>query len=349
MRPRRLWAMPFVPVYATGLALKQAFASKPLALTWPVISVGSLSAGGAGKTPAVIALAELLAANGWSPTVVSRGYGRAVVARNSPAEVMPAYADAADRFGDEPTLIARRTGLPVWVCADRFRAGEAAERVALEHSFNPTTEEATVEAARPPLHILDDGFQHRRLARTLDVVLVTAADLDDMLLPAGNLREPHSALLRADVVVLREEEADALTPRLVGLVHAGMPVWTIRRTLRLPEPLGIFSAGLRPMAFCGLARPDDFTASLAAAGCGLVGTLAFPDHHRYTHADIDQLLGVARTLAPTGFITTEKDAVKLTPELRERIEVVGPLAVVALDAVFTEPASVLQTVQERLA
>ena len=348
MRPRRLWAMPLVPLYAAGLALKQAFASKPRALTWPVISVGSLSAGGAGKTPVVIALAELLAANGWSPAVLSRGYGRAVVARNTVAEVMPAYVDAADRFGDEPTLIARRTGLPVWVCADRCRAGEAAERVALEHSFSPTTEEATVEADRPPLHILDDGFQHRRLARALDVVLVTAADLDDVLLPAGNLREPFSALRRADVVVVREEEAEASMPRLSKLLRPGTPVWIIHRTLRLPQPLGIFSAGLRPMAFCGIARPDDFTASLTAAGCGLVDTLAFADHHRYTHADIDQLVGVARTLGPTGFITTEKDAVKLTPELRERIEMMGPLVVVALDATFIEPAGVLQTVRERL-
>jgi tetraacyldisaccharide 4'-kinase len=349
MRPRRLWAMPLVPLYAGGLALKQAFAPKPRALTWPVISVGSLSAGGAGKTPAVIALAELLAANGWSPTVLSRGYGRAVIARNTPVEVMPAYLDAADRFGDEPTLIARRTGLPVWVCADRLRAGEAAERVALEHSFNPTTEEATVEAAHPPLHILDDGFQHRRLARALDVVLATAADLDDMLLPAGNLREPLSALRRAHVIVLRDEEAVALSPRLRPLLSTGTHIWHIRRTLRLPQPVGIFSAGLRPMAFCGLARPEDFTASLAAAGVGLVGTLAFPDHHRYTHADLDHLLAVSRTLAPSGFITTEKDAVKLTPALRERLESFGPLVVAALDAAFTDPASLLKTMQERLA
>jgi tetraacyldisaccharide 4'-kinase len=341
---RRLWAVPFVPLYAAGLALKQRFARAPRALTWPVLSIGSLSAGGAGKTPAVIALAELLAANGWSPTVLSRGYGRAAVARNTPAEVVPHAPDAADRFGDEPTLIAQRTGLPVWVCADRLLAGRAAEAQMLAHTFSPTTEEATQEAAHPALHLLDDGFQHRRLARTLDIVLVTADDLADTLLPAGNLREPLSALRRADILVLREDEAAALTPRL----PVGKPIWLLRRTLRFPQPLGIFSAGLRPLAFCGIARPEGFTAALTAAGCGLLGTLAFPDHHRYIEADIDQLLANARARNATGFLTTEKDAVKLTPALRQRLEVFGPVVPVALDATFIDADAVLALLKERL-
>jgi tetraacyldisaccharide 4'-kinase len=345
MTPRRLWAYPFVPLYAAGLALKQRIARKPRTLTWPVLSIGSLSAGGAGKTPAVIALAELLAANGYSPTVLSRGYGRAAVARNTPAEVVPHAPDAADRFGDEPTLIAQRTGLPVWVCADRFLAGQAAETQTLAHTFNPTTEEASTESTHPPIHVLDDGFQHRRLDRTLDIVLLTADDLADTLLPAGNLREPLAALRRADILVLREDEAAALTPLLPG----DKPIWQIRRTLRFPKPLGIFTAGLRPMAFCGLARPADFTAALGNAGCGLSGTLAFPDHRSYTQADVDQILHTARTLNATGFITTEKDAVKLTLELRQRLETVGPMMVVALDAAFGDPAAVLSTIKERLA
>jgi len=349
MTARRRWAIPLVPLYAAGLALKQRLAPQPRSLTWPVLSVGSLSAGGAGKTPAVIALAELLADSGWSPTILSRGYGRASATSNTPAEVTPDDADAADRFGDEPTLIADRTGLPVWVCADRFAAGQAAEAQALAHTFSPTTEEASAEAAHPPLHLLDDGFQHRRLARTLDIVLLTAEDLDDTLLPAGNLREPLTALRRAHIIVVREDEAHVLTPRLEALNATGTLVWHIRRTLRFPQPLGIFSAGLRPMAFCGLARPTDFTASLAAAGCGVTGTLAFPDHHRYTDADIDHLLATARSLEATGFITTEKDAVKLTPALRTRIESRGQLMVVALDAAFTDPEAVVQTLRELLA
>jgi tetraacyldisaccharide 4'-kinase len=341
---RRLWAYPFVPIYAAGLALKQRLAREPRSLTWPVISIGSLSAGGAGKTPAVIALAELLAANGYSPTVLSRGYGRAATARNTPDEVVPHAPAAADRFGDEPTLIAQRTGLPVWVCADRFLAGHSAEQQALAHTFAPTTEQASTEAAHPPLHILDDGFQHRRLARTLDIVLLTADDLADTLLPAGNLREPLRAMGRAGVLILREDEAAALIPHL----PPSKPIWTIRRTLRFPQPLGIFTAGLRPMAFCGLARPEGFSAALAEAGCGLSGTLAFADHRRYTHADIDQLLTTARQHQATGFITTEKDAVKLTPALRAQLEEHGPLMVAALDATFTDPAAVLATIRSAI-
>jgi len=342
---RRLWAYPFVPIYAAGLALKQTLARKPRALTWPVISIGSLSAGGAGKTPAVIALAELLAANGYSPTVLSRGYGRAATARNTPDEVVPHAPAAADRFGDEPTLIAQRTGLPVWVCADRWAAGHAAEQQALAHTFNPTTEQASTESTHPPLHILDDGFQHRRLARTLDIVLLTANDLADTLLPAGNLREPLTALPRADIVILREDEAAALTPHL----PANKPIWIIRRTLRFPGPMKIFAAGVRPMAFCGLARPEGFIASLREAGCGVAAGLSFPDHHRYTPADIEKLKRTARQHQATGFITTEKDAVKLTPALRARIEDLGQLMVVALDATFTDPEAVVQTLRELLA
>jgi tetraacyldisaccharide 4'-kinase len=346
---RRRWAYPLVPLYAVGLALANTLRPRPKSLTWPVLSLGSLSAGGAGKTPATIALAELLAANGWSPTILSRGYGRAAANPNTPAEVNPFAPNAAQTFGDEPTLLARRTGLPVWVCADRLTAGQAAEAQYSQQTFAPTTEQASTDAAHPPVFLLDDGFQHRRLARTLDILLLTAADLDDTLLPAGNLREPLRALRRADVLLLREDEAHAVTRRLNPPLPLDLPVWLLRRTLRFPEPLKIFGAGVRPMAFCGLARPEGFPAMLAAAGCGVVDTLAFPDHHPYTEADIDHIAATAKQLNATGFITTEKDAVKLTPNLRQRLEQHGPLMVVALEATFASPDNVLATMKERLA
>ena len=120
------------------------------------------------------------------------GVGRGV------ERVDPAVADAAARFGDEPVVIAQRTGVPVWVGAERFAAGTLAE----------------AEGGERGVHLLDDGFQHRGLARVMDVVLVTEEDLDDALLPAGNLREPLSALTRADVVVVREEERERVEPRI---------------------------------------------------------------------------------------------------------------------------------------
>ena len=142
--------------------------------------MGNLSVGGAGKTPFFILLGQLLQARGIVFDVLSRGYGRAsrgvafVDPNGSPCD-----------FGDEPLLIARHLNVPVVVGEDRYAAGVAAEQ-----KFGPQ------------VHLLDDGFQHRALARDFDIVLVTGDDLHDKLLPAGRLREPLAALRRADAVVL---------------------------------------------------------------------------------------------------------------------------------------------------
>ena len=131
---KRPWAWPLVPLYAAGLAVKDGLRAclgpqalgvlRTRRLQWPVVSVGSLSAGGAGKTPVVIALAELLRECGWSVDVLSRGYGRE---GREVERVDPDADQAARRFGDEPVLLARRMGVAVWVGADRFRAGTTAE------------------------------------------------------------------------------------------------------------------------------------------------------------------------------------------------------------------------------
>ena len=147
-------------------------------LNRPVVSVGNLSAGGAGKTPFVIALGELLQARGVPFDVLSRGYGR----KTRGALIVDPDGSPAD-FGDEPLLIARRLRVPVIVGESRYEAGKLAE-----------------EKFETQLHILDDGFQHRSVARDFDIVLMTAHDFEDRLIPAGRLREPLSALARADAV-----------------------------------------------------------------------------------------------------------------------------------------------------
>ena len=281
----RPWALPLVPLYRAGLAVKNGLRDagvlRQRRLTWPVVSVGSLSAGGAGKTPVVMMLAELLRER--HVDVLSRGYGRSSTAVE---QVAPA-GDAA-RFGDEPMEMAR-AGLEGWVSADRYAAGLLAEG-----------------RGGTGVHLLDDGFQHRQLARDLDVVLLTLQDVADELLPAGNLREPLRALGRADVVVLREDEAG----ELAGLaVIAGKEIWVIRRRL---EPV---ADAARLLAFCGIARPEGFFSMLGE----VAGTLAFPDHHRYIEEDIDRLIAHAKACGAEGFVTTAKDEVKLTPAMRERL------------------------------
>jgi tetraacyldisaccharide 4'-kinase len=316
----------------------------------------------------VIALAMMLRDSGWSVDVLSRGYGRegrgveSVVA--GPGKQVPRVARndnqksngnskshskgqshnegqtnhqdkdfSAARFGDEPVLIAQRADVPVWVGADRFAAGMAAE--------------AGSESGKG-LHLLDDGFQHRQLARSFDVVLVTAEDLGDKLLPEGNLREGFAALQRADAVVVRAEELEDVAKRVWPLVREGAQMWTVQRKLRFPAPLFVFGAGLRPVAFCAIARPEGFASMLAEAGCGVVETVAFRDHHAYTMADVDRVIEVARGLKATGFVTTEKDGVKLTVAMRERLEAFGLLMIVALEAEFVDGQAVVRAIEARL-
>lgn len=330
---RRTWALaPLVPVYAAGLALKDALRAggvlKTHRLEWPVVSVGSLSAGGAGKTPAVIALAGLLTGRGWKVDVLSRGYGRK---GRDVERVKIEGENPASRYGDEPVLIARRTGVAVWVGRERLAAGRLAE--------------AAGGAPSRCVHLLDDGFQHRQLARTVDVAMVTEHELDDVLLPLGNLREPLAALRRADVVVLREDERERVEPRLRGLVRGDAGIWTVRRELRFPAGM---NAVLRPVAFCATGRPQNFWQMLDDVGCAPAAQLEFEDHHHYVYADIQRLVQLAADSGGNGFVTTEKDAVKLSALLLDGLHTVGPVNVAALDAVFLDEAAVARDLEARL-
>ena len=186
-----------------------------LRLRWPVVSIGNLSVGGAGKTPLVICLARLLQREGYRPDVLSRGYGRSRQA----AERVDA-AGNAERFGDEPLLIARSTAVPVYVGASRYEAGLLAES----------------EPGGQGVHLLDDGFQHRQLARDLDIVVMHRSDLQQRLLPAGRLREPLASLRRAGVVVLRQEDAE-LESTLRVHTRPECRFWRMRRTLALQSPM----------------------------------------------------------------------------------------------------------------
>jgi tetraacyldisaccharide 4'-kinase len=316
MSIRRPLLLPLTPVYGLALAMKRRMFHwgwlKQQRLQNPVISVGSVSAGGAGKTPVVLMLARMLRHRGYDVRVLTRGYKRS---STKVARVEP-FDDAA-WHGDEPVLLAQRSGVPVFVGADRYEAGVMAEQAE--------------PSARLVVHLLDDGFQHRRLERDVDIVLLTQADVEDTLLPAGNLREPLATVAEADVVILREEEADSLRNVVAGFSggKTAPAIWVIRRSLSLGEG-GEVALPSRPFAFCGIARPESFTKMLAAHGYEPMDTMIFPDHHAYDAGDVHRLLERTRLVEANGFVTTEKDAVKLTPVLRDHLETIGPIVVARL-------------------
>lgn len=332
MKTQRLLA-PLTPLYALGLALKnRAYdgdKSTAQRLAWPVISVGNLSVGGAGKTPVVMRLVELLREEGLPADVLSRGYGRS----GQSIERVEPGGDAA-RYGDEPLLIASETGAPVYVGPSRYDAGLLAER-----------EAAARDIARG-VHVLDDGFQHRRLARSLDIVVLHATDFQEWLLPAGRLREPLSALKRADVLVLREEDAQ-LAAQLDRL-HLQQPRWLIRRSVQIPA--GIQNTGQPVIAFCGIARPQEFFSALTVNGVQIAAQAAFRDHRTWTDTDLDRLLALQRQHQAAAFLTTEKDAVRLTAAQRAQLTAAAPLLTAPLQALFLNESRVraqLRAVIER--
>jgi tetraacyldisaccharide 4'-kinase len=275
-----------------------------------VVSVGNVSAGGSGKTPLVMLLGELLKARGIKFDVLSRGYGR----RSKGARLVDP-AGLPQEFGDEPLLLARKLGAPVIVGEYRYEAGSFAES-----KFGPQ------------LHLLDDGFQHRGLARDFDIVLVTPQDAKDRLIPAGRLREPLSALRRADVVVLASGASAEAFP------VEGKLVWRVRRGI-VPEHIPP-----RPVVFCGIARPQNFVLQLRAANIEPVAEAFYRDHHAYSEKDVGELLTLKERSEAGGFVTTEKDAVNLGAYL----SALAPLAVVPVKMELADAANAVGTMLQKI-
>ena len=260
--------------------------------------MGNLTVGGSGKTPTVAAIAQLLLAGGERPSILSRGYarraqGKGVVVVSNGEQVL----EPVSRSGDEPQMLARNMpGEPVLVSADRYLAGTVAER-----RFGCT------------VHVLDDGFQHLRLARDIDLLMIAPADLDDRVLPAGRLREPLSSAAAADaVLVTGGDDAGSVATRLeaattfrlvttIGAPRAVAPIGT-------PAPVTV---GARALAFAGIARPERFFDAVRRQGWDVVRTIAYRDHHWFTTADLDRLIALARSLGAEVILTTEKDAMRL--------------------------------------
>lgn len=306
----RYLAAPLAPLYgAVVRARNRGFDAHPeraARVPVPVLSVGNLSAGGTGKTPLTLFLAEGLEAAGWSNAVLSRGYGG-----RRDVDPMSVEADSDPRqTGDEPLLMARRLG------AQRVVVGRKRHAAALR-----------ALAQRPGLRclLLDDGFQHRALHRDLDLLVLDGVRRwgDGRMLPLGSLREPVESARRAHALVVTRaarvpERADVEAwwaahgsggPIFwVDFALGGLRRWPTGETASLPLP----GAGAA-FAWCGLGHPEAFYADLLVAGQPWVGSHSYPDHRGPSPTDLRRLQDLARTEGAGWLVCTEKDAVKLGP------------------------------------
>jgi tetraacyldisaccharide 4'-kinase len=276
------------------------------AVACPVVSLGNLTVGGTGKTPAVELAVRTLLELARRPAVVSRGYGRRSRGVQVVADTSAIRLDAEDA-GDEPFLLARRLpGVPVVVGANRHDAA----RLAVDRFDADTI-------------VLDDGFQHRTLRKDLEIVMVRAANPwgNGRLLPLGPLREPLAALARADLVVLTgatgpadlASTADAVrihapTVPVLPAVYHPVECW-MAGSMRWVQ-LGSL-AGLRLLGFAGIGTPSAFEHTLRGLGIEVEALVAYPDHHWYTARDLAALAARATAPGVQGLVTTEKDWVRL--------------------------------------
>ncbi len=303
----RVLAAPLAPLYGVVVrARNRGFDAHPERIARaevPVISVGNLSAGGTGKTPLTLFLAEGLEAAGWPNAVLSRGYGG-----RRDVDPMSVEADSDPRqTGDEPLLMARRLGV------HRVVVGRKRHAAALR-----------AHSQRPELRclLLDDGFQHRALHREVDLLILDGVRRwgDGRLLPRGDLREPMDSAQRAHALVVTRaarvpdrSEVEAWWAR-----HgSGGPIFWVNFAVgglrRWPHGAPAPTAEGPAFAWCGLGHPEAFYADLLLAGHAWVGSHSLPDHHGPSPADLRRLQVLARAEGAAWLVCTEKDAVKLGP------------------------------------
>ncbi|MGE5539851.1 MAG: tetraacyldisaccharide 4'-kinase [Gemmatimonas sp.] len=274
----------------------RAKAATPARAPLPVICIGNVTVGGAGKTPTALACLGLIAERHGADFAhaVTRGYGGGLP---GPVRVDPERHTAAE-VGDEALLLARSA--PTWVARDRVAGAQA----------------AAVAGAK--LVVLDDGLQNPTIAKDLSLLVVDggAGFGNGRMMPAGPLREPVTAALgRADAIIVVGDDTYGVAAR----VRAGRSDLPILAARLEPDPAAANGLkGARVVAFAGIGRPGKFFATLAACGAEIVGERSFPDHHRFTAADLAALFGAAER-ASARLVTTEKDWVRLDGAARERV------------------------------
>ena len=322
---------------------KGIFRQKRLPCT--VISVGNIVAGGTGKTPAVAALATLLQRSGFRVSILLRGY------RRRSREAVTVVSDGENRLcareesGDEADMLARQLPkTPIIVGKQRYLAGKTA-----------------LDRFKSDILILDDGFQHRQLGRDIDILTIDATQPygTGKLLPLGTLREPPTAVKRADIILLtRTGMVGAQTSHLKTALNRFAPHLPILESVHRPTNLYWLGggnpdqqsenttiaasfpinalAGKRLLAVCGIGNPEAFAATLAQYCPQAVELLAFPDHHVYTESDLQQIERYMKRCDAEWIITTQKDEQKLIPYATHL-----PIAVLAVELVITDGEAVL--------
>ena len=303
-----------------------------------VISIGNISVGGTGKTPLVKTLATLLAKTGYRIAVLSRGYG-GKASKTICVSDGNKILSTAEQSGDEPLLLAKNLpGIPVITGADRIESAQWAEK------------KFQVEVI-----ILDDGFQHRKIHRDIDILTINAVNPrgNGMLLPGGPLREPWKNIGRSDVMVITHSDKTNTTNTLQYVIrkYSSKPIFLSRH-----QPVSFFTFAHKKIplsslknqpivAFSGIANPDLFHDTLFNIGCDIKEFIAYPDHHYFTKSDKKNIIRKALDKKARFIITTEKDRARIDQWDKKSI----PLYFLKIELTFiTELPTFQQFIENRL-
>ena len=291
-----------------------------------VISIGNITAGGTGKTPMTVYLAEMLQNQGIKPVIISRGYkGKAEKTGGIVSNGQKILMDSGES-GDEPFMMAERLkNIPVIVGKNRIKSSNLAVKY-----FNPD------------VILLDDGFQHLKLKRDINIVLIDSKHPfgNTHVMPRGMLREPLSALLRGDIFVLTRYNDKQNTIFRLNKLTAGKPIFTsfhkpyiykiINKTKTDIKKIRI--KGARAVVFSGIAKNEDFLKTVKEFKCNIVQQFEFPDHYLYSDRDINKIIYSIKNVHADLLITTEKDYARMDKKISWTV----PLVVAGINIVINE-------------
>lgn len=345
MRPLLL---PFSYLFGAGVVVRNWFFDVGILRSQsagvPVISVGNISAGGVGKTPFVELLARKLTHKGRKVAIVSRGYGRVSKGMLVVSNGSIRCAEASDS-GDEPAqMAAKLDGIVVIVDEQRVRGAHYA-----------------VKTFGANVIVIDDGFQHRYLRRDADVVILSAAEVNDpgWLLPAGNRREPLGSLKRTSLIALSRCENVRHFAETLQMLRR----WTDKPAIGLSTKVSAFRkastrfsidlAGLKGktvMAFSGIGNPESFEKTLRSLGLDVRKYNVYPDHHVYTEAELAELELSAREPGIDFLVTTEKDVARLSPKnaAHQAFLDTAPLFFVEIEQTILQGETLLNELLDRI-